>query len=68
MSRGIQAGRRQSASFGQPTNERVGHSKVRYAQLSDVQSMILFVGSIAGIDAWALVWRTTAASRARTMA
>jgi hypothetical protein len=47
------------ASSGQSTGEGVGHSKVRCTQLSDVQSMILFTGSIAAIDALALAWRTT---------
>lgn len=37
-----------SASSGQSTGERVGHSNVRCTQLSDVPSMILFVGSVAG--------------------
>jgi len=57
-----------SASSGQSTGEGVGHSKVRCTQLSAVQSMILFVGSIAAIDALALAWRTTVASRARALA
>jgi|SRR5476649_848788 len=55
-------------SSGQSTGEGVGHSTVRCTQLSDVQSMILFVGAIAAIDALALAWRTTVASRARTLA
>src|ERR1700730_8526642 len=59
---------RPPASSGQSTGEGVGHSKVRCTQLSDVQSMILFVGSIAAIDALALAWRKTAVSRARTLA
>ena len=63
------ADRQSAASSGQSTGEGVGRSKVRCAQLSDVQSMILFVGSIAAIDALALAWRTTVvASRARALA